>query len=367
MQQLDMLHPRARGQAEKVARRYAFRSNEYYLSLINWDDPQDPIRNIIIPNSRELETWGELDPSNEKAYTIMPGLEHKYHSTALMLVSDRCAGICRYCFRKRVFMDEGRSKIQDVDAAVDYIREHEEITNVLITGGDPLMLRTDELEDVVAKLRGIDHVNIIRLGTKMPVFDPRRIIDDPTLLRMIGKYSTPEKRIYIMTHFVHPRELTDTAVNGISSLLGSGALVANQMPLLRGLNDDPDVLAEHLAKLASVGAVPYYVFQCRPASGNKAYAVPIEEGYDIIEQAKSKVSGLAKRIRFAMSHASGKIEIVGKTEGFVYFKYHRAANDADSGKLLVFRSNPGACWLDDYGEPVDACGPCEPAERSGVA
>ncbi len=124
------------------------------------------------------------------------------------------------------------------------------------------------------------------------------------------------------------------------------------------MNDDPRVLGALLAQLSFIGAVPYYIFQCRPALGNKPYSIPIEEAYEITEQAKSLVSGLAKRARFVMSHATGKIEITGKTEKLVYFKYHRAANDLDSGRFLVFKSNPNAYWFDDYDEiireyPVD--------------
>ena len=155
-----------------------------------------------------------------------------------------------------------------------------------------------------------------------------------------------------MTHFIHPRELTDAAVNAVSLLQNSGAKIANQMPLIRGVNDDPEVLAELLVELSFIGAVPYYIFQCRPALGNRAYTVPIEQGYKIIEQAKAKVSGLAKRARFVMSHASGKIEIVGISNYYIYFKYHRAACDEDSGRFLAFRSNPNACWFDDYDEII---------------
>ena len=128
--------------------------------------------------------------------------------------------------------------------------------------------------------------------------------------------------------------------------------MANQTPLVRGLNDDPNVLGELLGELAYIGAAPYYIFQCRPALGNKAYTVPIEEGYDIVEQAKSLVSGLGKRARYVMSHSTGKIEIVGKSRERVYFKYHRAACDADSGRFLVVKSNPNAYWLDDYDEII---------------
>ena len=350
IEQLEQLGKAEKAELEQVVEKFSFRSNRYYLSLIDWDDPADPIRRLIVPDLRELEEWGRLDPSDEKAYSIMPGVEHKYNSTALLLVSNVCDGICRYCFRKRVFINSRSDYLRDVPAAMQYIREHKEITNVLLTGGDPLILKVSKLDDIIGQLREIEHVKIIRIGTKVPAFNPHRIICDPALPEMIQRYSTDQKRIYVMTHFVHPRELTEPAIRAIGILQKAGAITANQTPMIKGVNDNPKVMAELLANLSFVGAVPYYIFQCRPAVGNKSYTLPIEESYEIVEQAKALVSGLAKRVRFVMSHSTGKIEVVGRSDNFVYFKYHRAADDADSGRFLVFESNPDAYWLDDYAE-----------------
>jgi len=348
-----VLSEREKTYLKQVTEKFAFRSNDYYLSLIDWDDPDDPIRRIIIPHPQELDEWGRLDPSNEKNYCVMPGLEHKYHSTALLLVSNTCDGICRYCFRKRVFKDPQREYLRDLPAALQYIKQHCEITNVLLTGGDPLVLKPSKLENIIQPLGEIEHVRIIRIGTKIPAFNPYRIVEEPALLKIINKYSTERKKIYVMTHFVHPRELTDLAIKAVNLLQKAGAVIANQTPLIKGVNDNPEVMAELLARLSFIGAVPYYIFQVRPALGNKAYTVPIEQGYEVLEQAKALVSGLAKRVRFVMSHSTGKIEIVGKTEDFVYFKYHRAADDAYSGRFLVLASNPDAYWLDDYVETFE--------------
>ena len=350
IKQLKQLCAQERAELQEVTDKFIFRCNDYYLSLINWDDPNDPIRKIIIPDIRELDEWGRLDPSEEEMFTIMPGLEHKYNSTALLLVSDVCDGICRYCFRKRVFIDSHRDHLEDISAALEYIKEHREITNVLLTGGDPLALSTSKLENIVRGLRKIDHVEIIRIGTRIPAFNPYRIIEDPTFLEMVEKYSTDRKTIYMMTHFIHPRELTDVAIKALALLRKAGAIMTSQAPMIRGVNDSPEVLAELLGKLSYIGVVPYYIFQCRPALGNRAYTVPIEEGYEIFKQAVSKVSGLAKRPRFVISHSSGKVEIVGMTEEFIYFKYHRAACDEDSGHFMAFKRNPDAYWLDDYDE-----------------
>jgi KamA family protein len=352
LDQIEQLSKQEITELMKVTDKFPFRSNKYYLSLIDWKDPNDPIRTAIIPHLQEFEEWGRLDPSDEKTHTIMTGLEHKYNSTALLLVSTVCGGVCRYCFRKRIFLKQQSEHLQDIPAAMQYIKEHYDITNVLLTGGDPLLLATSKLEDIIRQLREIEHVQVIRIGTKIPVFNPYRIVDDLALQEMIKTYSTMQKRIYVMTHFIHPRELTDLSIKAVSLLLKAGAVIANQMPLIAGVNDNPHVLAELLTNLSSIGAVPYYIFQCRPALGNKAYTIPIEEGYEIVEQAKSMISGLAKRVRFVMSHSTGKIEIVGKTEKRIYFKYHRAADDKDSGRFLIFKRNPNACWLDDYDEMV---------------
>ena len=351
--QLEWLSEAEKAALKSVTEKFDFRCNEYYLSLIDWDDPEDPIRKIIIPDLHELGEWGRLDPSDEKTYCVMPGLEHKYHSTVLLLVSNICEGICRYCFRKRLFIESQNECLHDLQAALEYIKQHPEITNVLLTGGDPLTLSPAKLEHIIRELTAIEHVRIIRIGTKMPAFNPYRILEEPALLEMIEKYSGAQKKIYVMTHFVHPRELTDAAVRAVHLLQKAGAIIANQMPLIKGVNTDPEVLAELLATLSFIGAVPYYIFQCRPALGNKTFSVPIEQGYEIIEQAKSLVSGLAKRVRFVMSHSTGKVEVVGKTEDLIYFKYHRAANDHESGRFLVLLSNPNAYWLDDYAEMIE--------------
>ena len=336
-----------------VSEKFAFCANDYYLSLINWDDPNDPIRRAIIPSMNELEEWGRLDPSDEGTYAVMPGLEHKYNSTALLLVSNACDGICRYCFRKRVFIDSQRECLKDLPAALEYIKQHKEITNVLLTGGDPLVLPPSTLDDIIGQMREIEHIQIIRIGTKVPAFNPHRIIDQPAIAGIINKHTTDRKKIYIMTHFIHPRELTDAAVKAVGILQKAGAIVSNQNPLIKGVNSEPEVLAELLAQLSFIGVIPYYIFQCRPALGNKTFTIPIEEGYEIVEKAKALVSGLAKRARFVMSHSSGKIEIIGKMDDLVYFKYHRAANDNDSGCFLTLASNPKACWLDDYAEMIE--------------
>lgn len=337
-----------------VMDKFEFKSNEYYLSLINWDDPGDPIRRIIIPCRDELDEWGKLDASDEKKYSVMPGLQHKYSSTAVFLASDSCGGYCRYCFRKRLFIHpEQKEFLTDYQAAYDYVRRHKEVNNVLITGGDGLMLSTGKLEEIIRNLRSIDHVRIIRIGTKLLSYNPYRVINDPELSELIKRYSLPDRRIYMMLHFSHPREITDISLDSCDMLIKSGAILCNQTPLLRGVNDDPQILGELFNKLSYMGIAPYYIFLCRPTVGNLTYAVPVEEAFHIFQSARGLCSGLGKRAKITMSHADGKIEVVAMTEDNIIFRIHRAADPDDSGKIFICRRNSQAYWFDDYSEILE--------------
>ena len=338
---------------ENVTDKFMFRTNDYYQSLIDWDDPNDPIRRIVIPTQAELVNWGKLDASDEKSYTKVPGLEHKYKSTALLLVNDVCGAYCRFCFRKRLFMNDNDEVVRDVTAGLEYIRAHKEITNVLLTGGDPLILSTGKLASIISRIREIDHVQIIRIGTKIPAFNPFRIINDPALQDLLNTYSTYDKKIYIMAHFNHPRELTEHAIEALNILLQSGVTIVNQTPLVRGVNDDANVLAELFNKLSFIGVPPYYLFICRPTLGNKTFAVPVEEAFDIFELARMQCSGLGKRARLVMSHNTGKIEVVGKTETNIFMRYHQAANPQKRARFMMFKRKSDAYWFDDYDEALE--------------
>jgi lysine 2,3-aminomutase len=342
------LAPKEREKMETVTELFPFRSNEYYLSLIDWKDGHDPLKRIVVPDSRELKTGGCNDPSCEKDYTKKPGLQHKYDQTGLLLLTDVCAGICRFCFRKRLFMSCERETVKEVSENIEYIREHKEITNVLLTGGDPLMLESRQLESVLRQLREIPHVKIIRIGSKMLAYNPYRILNDQNLLYVLSRYSTPEKRIYLMAHFNHPRELTEVSKQAAEALRKAGVIVVNQTPILNGINNEAETLTALFRQLSFAGISPYYVFQCRPTTGNQLFQVPVEQSYEILQKSWQACSGLAKRARFVMSHATGKIEMVGRTAEHVFMRYHQAADPANIGKFMVFRTDPMARWFDDY-------------------
>ena len=348
LNQINELSEEVRLDLREVCERFPFRINEYYASLINWDDPDDPLRRIVIPDRAELEMSGCLDASNEKHYTKVHGLEHKYEHTAVLLVNNVCGSFCRFCFRKRLFMKENNEIDRDLTEALDYIREHEELNNILITGGEPLLLSTSRLEKIISRLRAIDHISIIRIGSKIPAFNPFRILNDPSFLEMLNKYSTPEKKIYLMVHFNHSNELTEAAINALHTIQKAGVIIMNQTPLIRGVNDSPEVLSDLFNRLSYIGVRPYYVFQCRPTKGNRHLAVPVEEAFETHEMAKMNCSGLAKTTRFVMSHSLGKIEVLALTKENIHFKFHRSADFDEKARIVIFKRNHEAYWYDDY-------------------
>ncbi len=352
---IPQLTPEERKQLQPVADRFVLRANDYYLNLIDWDDPKDPIRRLIIPNVDELNEWGRMDASNEAAVTVARGVQHKYPHTVLLLCCETCGSYCRYCFRKRLFIRDSGEISNDISEGIRYIASNPNVNNVLLTGGDPLLMSTARLRGIIEQLRSIPHVRIIRIGSKMPAFEPMRISEDPELLRLFRDFSTPRKRIYLVTHFDHPRELTDEAVAGLDAAIRNGVICVNQCPLIQGINDDPQVLAELYSELSYVGCPPYYLFQCRPTIGNEPFAVPMVRGWEIFREALRHGSGLARRPRYVMSHERGKVEIVGVDRRHIFLRFHRAKDPQFRGVLLSYRRDDKAYWLDDL-EPVKGSG-----------
>jgi len=339
------LSERERLALKPVTERFAFRANDYYLNLINWDDPNDPIRRLVIPHAQEAFEFGNWDASNESAITVQHGVQHKYGTTVLLLVNEVCDAYCRYCFRKRLFTNDNDETINDVSAGIEYIREHAEVDNVLLTGGDPMLLSNRRLDGVLSALREIDHVRIIRIGSKTPAFNPFRF-HDPELLAIFRKHSQRDRRIYLICHFDHPVELTEESREALRLVQEAGVICVNQCPIIRGISDDPDVLSALWNELSYLGVTPYYIFQCRPTAGNSAFELPITEAYFNIEEAKRRCSGLAKRIKYVMSHESGKIEILAVDAEHVYLRYHRARNAEDEQRFIACERNDDAFWLD---------------------
>ncbi len=347
------LDPEEEAALRRVLNLHPMSIPRYYLSLINPEDPEDPIRKMAVPAAQELVAEGEYDTSGEHENTKLPGLQHKYAQTALILATTRCAMYCRYCFRKRLVGLKSQEVIRRLEAAAEYIRQHPEINNVLISGGDPLTLPNDLLEQFLKTLTPIPHLRFVRIGSRVPVTFPFRILWDDELISLFRRYSRPEKRLFVVTHFNHPREITPESTEAVARLVDAGVIVSNQTVLLRGVNDDPEVLADLQNRLVSIGVNPYYVFQCRPVKRVKHhFQVPLLEGYHIVEEAKKRLNGHSKRFRYAMSHRTGKVEILGVVGDYFVFKYHQAKDPANYGKIFFRRVNPTAGWLDDL-EPVD--------------
>ena len=195
-----------------VTEEYVFRANDYYLRLIDWNDPDDPIKQLIIPRREELNDWGRLDASNESAVTVARGVQHKYVDTVLLLCNEVCGAYCRYCFRKRLFMDDNDEVTNDVSAGLAYIAEHPEVTNVLLTGGDSA---ADEHaaagRESSRRCAASSTCGSFASDRRCRRSTPGACMRDEELQAAFRKYSTPEKRIYLMAHFDHPRELTDDA------------------------------------------------------------------------------------------------------------------------------------------------------------
>ena len=332
----------------EVTERHPMSVTPYYLSLIDWSDPEDPIRKMAIPSEGERSVLGSYDTSGERENTKLTGLQHKYASTALVLVTNRCAVYCRHCFRKRLVGLPTEEILRRFDEAADYIESHPEITNVLLSGGDPMVLSTKAIGRVLSRLDGIEHLDFIRIGTRIPVVHPARITEDAALRGMLRQYSRPDRRLYAVTQFNHPRELTAEAAEAVDALMRAGVFVSNQTVLLKGVNDDAETLAGLLRGLVRMGVAPYYVFQCRPVRGVQSdFQVPLRRGYRIVEDARGHLDGHAKRFRYVMSHRTGKVEVVGIMSGDIYLRYHQAKNPEDHGRLFKRRLVPGAGWLDD--------------------
>jgi lysine 2,3-aminomutase len=218
----------------------------------------------------------------------------------------------------------------------------------LISGGDPLVLKNEVIEQILSILSDIPQIKFIRFGSRAPVTFPSRFQDDE-LLKILSRYSRPDRRIYVVTQFNHPNEITKQSIKAVDNLIKSGVIVNNQTVLLKGVNDNPMTLVNLQNSLVSIGVNPYYVFQCRPVKRVKSnFQVPLYRGIAIVEEAKKHCNGHSKRFRYIMSHRSGKIEILGIFDGEIYFKYHQAKNRSKIGKIFTRPVDEHAGWLDDF-------------------
>ena len=272
--------------AEDLDEFFQARINPYYLSLIRY--PGDPIWLQCVPDKVELEDVDALeDPLMEEAMSPVPNITHRYPDRALFLVTSQCGIYCRFCTRKRKVGDYEKISMKGLEAAFNYLEEHTEIRDVILSGGDPLMLTDAMLEKILQRLRQIKHIEIIRLGTRMPVVLPQRIT--AKLCNMIKKYHP----VYENTHFNHPWEVTTESSKACEMLADTGVPVGNQMVIMKGVNDDPEVVKELMQKLLKIRVRPYYMYMADETKGANHFRTSIETGLKIAEALRGHTSGLA--------------------------------------------------------------------------
>lgn len=260
----------------------------YYLSLIDFNDPHDPIRKQAIPSAEELHfaPYEDEDPLCEDVYSPCPGLTHRYPDRVLLLVTSACSMYCRHCTRRRFTgQSDGCITKEQIDTCVAYIREHSEVRDVLISGGDCLMLEDDKLEYILSAVRSIDHVEVIRLGTRMPVVCPQRVT--PELCAMLKKYHP----IWVNVHFNHPNEITPEAEKACAMLADAGIPLGNQSVLLAGVNDCVFVMKNLVNALVRIRVRPYYIYVCDPSLGLNHFRTPVSKGIEIMEGLRGHTSG----------------------------------------------------------------------------
>jgi len=272
--------------AEDLDEFFQARINPYYLGLIRY--PGDPIWLQCIPEKIELDDFDAIeDPLMEEAMSPVSNITHRYPDRALFLVTSQCGIYCRFCTRKRKVGDYEKISMKGLEAAFKYLEEHTEIRDVILSGGDPLMLTDTMLEKILKRLREIEHIEIIRLGTRMPVVLPQRIT--PKLCNMIKKYHP----IYVNTHFNHPWEITDESSRACELLADNGVPVGNQMVIMKDINDDPAIVKELLQKLLKIRVRPYYMYMADETKGANHFRTSIETGMKIVEALRGHTSGLA--------------------------------------------------------------------------
>jgi lysine 2,3-aminomutase len=269
-----------------------FAITPYYLSLLDPDNAGDPLRRTMIPATDEyLHTTGEAeDPLGEDRDSPVPGIVHRYPDRVLFLVSNTCASNCRYCTRSRMVENPDNNNIffqSQWEQAIAYIEAHPEVRDVLLSGGDPLTLSDEKLEWLLSRLRRIEHVEFLRIGTKAPVVMPQRIT--PSLTRMLKRYHP----LWMSIHFTHPDELTPETVEACARLADAGIPLGSQTVLLAGINDSVETMKRLMHGLLKARVKPYYLYQCDPITGSSHFRTPVSRGLEIIQGLRGHTSGYA--------------------------------------------------------------------------
>ena len=290
IKQVINLTPQEEEDIAKVLNGFRVGITPYYASLMDPDDPYCPVRMQAVPTIAETHR-GEadmLDPLHEDEDSPAPGLTHRYPDRVLFLITDQCSMYCRHCTRRRLAGEtDGARSMDDINACIEYIRKTPVVRDVLLTGGDCLCVEDDVLEYINSELRKIEHVEIVRLGSRTPVVMPQRITDD--LCNMLKKYHP----IWLNTHFNHPKEMTPEAAAACQKLADAGIPLGNQSVLCRGINDDVHVMRNLMHVLVKNRVRPYYIYQCDLSLGIEHFRTPVSKGIEIIEGLRGHTSGYA--------------------------------------------------------------------------
>ena len=347
---IDLSEREAREIAD-VIRQFPVNIPRYYLSLIDRADPEDPIKKMCFPSMEELVVAGSMgettkDPYGDDKHDKGNGVLQKYDYSVLIVTTESCAMFCRHCFRRRIVGRKTEHILQDFEAAVEYVSARPEISNVILSGGDPLMLPTPLLRKLLMSLAEIEHLGFVRIGSRTPVTYPCRIFDDE-LLGLFKEFNA-KKALYLPTHFNHVKEITPAAAEAVRRLRLAGVTVNNQAVLLRGVNDRPEDLKALMDGLLRIGVNPYYLYQCMPVSGvSHHFQVPLKQAVEIVDEARQGMDGYAKRFKFILGHDIGKLEVCGLLDGKLVLKqiHARSGHKAQASRLILHEIDDGDGWV----------------------
>ena len=346
------LTPEEREGVLLTGKKLALAITPYFFNLIDRNNPRCPIRRQVVPRLDEALTAPDelADPCGENEHTVVPGLVHRYPDRVLFLVTDRCASYCRYCTRSRLVSGVGEQHLEtDFDAALRYIREHTEVRDVLLSGGDPLLLSDERLEHLLSQLRAIAHVEFLRIGTRIPIFLPQRVT--PELCAMLKKFHP----LWMSIHTNHPREITAQSRAACERLADAGIPLGNQTVLLRGVNDDPVVMKSLVHKLLTMRVRPYYIYQCDLVRGTSHFRTPVRQGIEIIESLRGHTTGYAvPQYVIDAPHGGGKIPVNPAT--VVAHDEKRILLQNYEGRLCEYPESGDVAW----DSSVRAIGPNSP-------
>lgn len=290
LEEIIPLTEQEKSDINKVLEIFRMGITPYYASLMDPQDPTCPVRRQAVPTV--METMAGIsdmqDPLDEVADSPVPGLTHRYPDRVLFLITDQCSMYCRHCTRRR-FAGQNDSGLawEHIEKGIEYIRNNPAVRDVLLSGGDALLMADHKLEEIIKRLREIPHVDVIRLGTRTPVVMPQRITDD--LVAMLKRYHP----IWLNTHFNHPKEITPESTEACLKLVDGGIPVGNQTVLLRGVNDNPQIMKELVLDLVRIRVRPYYIYQCDLSMGIEHFRTKVSKGLEIMEALRGHISGYA--------------------------------------------------------------------------